>query len=398
MTSTRIGNDPEAQALAADAAPPSGTAARVAVLTGLVLVVLVGLAIVPRLKARADVRTESKELGLQTVSVIHPKRGASAQEVVLPANIQAYTDAPIFARTGGYLRRWYVDIGARVTEGQLLAEIETPEVDAQLRQARADLNTAEANLQLSQITASRYEGLLKTNAVSQQDADNASGDFQAKKAIVQSAESNVKRLESLHSFQRIYAPFDGVITARNTDIGALIDPGSGTQRELFHIAAVHKLRVYVSVPQTYYRVAKPGLKVELSIAEYPGRRFEGTLVETANAIDASSRTLLAEIAVDNAGGELLPGAFAQAHLSLGSEQAPLLVPVSALIFHSAKLQVGTLDDTHHAALKEVSLGRDFGNEVEITSGLSPDDAVIVDPPDSLVAGQELRVAGKKATS
>jgi RND family efflux transporter MFP subunit len=358
-----------------------------------VVVAMVGLAIVPRLRARAEVRAETRELAVPRVSLVTPSRGAPQQEIILPANIQAYTDAPIYARTNGYLKRWYVDIGAKVKAGDLLAEIETPELDDQLKQARADLGIAEANLSLAQITAARYEDLLKTNSVSRQDADNARGDLEAKKATARSAEHNVKRLEDLGSFEKIYAPFDGVITARNTDIGALIDSGSGAQgKELFHIAAVRKLRVYINVPQTYSRTATPGLDAYLTLPEFPGRKFPGVLVKTANAIDLATRTLLVEVAVDNQSGELLPGAYAQAHLKLASEGNAMLLPVSALIFRSAGLQVATVDANNHVQLRSVTLGRDFGNEVEVLSGVTPDERVIDNPPDSLANGQDVRVA------
>jgi RND family efflux transporter MFP subunit len=374
----------------AEGPPPRSNAF---LIIALVVFALGALAVVPRLRARAEVRAETQELSVPTVAVAHPGHQPPEQEVVLPASIQAFTDAPIYARTNGYLKRWYVDIGARVTAGELLAEIETPEIDEQLRQARADLDTARANLQLARITSTRYQGLLKMNSVSEQDADNAAGDFEAKKAIVQSAEYNVKRLEDLRSFQKIFAPFDGVITARNTDIGALIDSGSGgSGRELFHIAAVRKLRVYVSVPQAYSRAATPGLPVYLTLSEFPDRRFQGTLGQTASSIDTASRTLLVEIAVDNQGGELLPGAYAQAHITLKSQGNLVLLPVTALIFRSAGLQVATLDSQDRVSLKAVTLGRDFGNEVEVVAGVGPDDVVIVDPPDSLTAGQQVRVA------
>src|SRR5579864_7990741 len=259
----------------------------VALVAFLIVAAVVISGIVPRVRARATLRSETNQLAVPAVVIAQPKRAAPGQEVILPANVQAFKDAPIYARTNGYLKRWYVDIGARVKTGQLLAEIDTPEVDQQLRQARADLSTAEANMHLSEITSTRYQGLLKTDSVSQQEADNANGDFAAKKAIVQSSQANLRRLEELQSFQKIYAPFDGVITARNTDIGQLIDSGSsgGPKSELFHIAQPGKLRVYVNVPQVYSQLTKPGLKADLMLAEFPGRRFEGTLIRTADAID-----------------------------------------------------------------------------------------------------------------
>jgi RND family efflux transporter MFP subunit len=338
-------------------------------------------------------KRETQEMAVPTVSVIHPKRASAAQEIVLPANIQAFTDSPIYARTNGYLKRWYVDIGAHVKAGQLLAEIDTPEVDQQLQQARADLNTAEANDHLAEITAARYQGLLKTDAVSRQDADNATGNWEAKKAMVQSAQFNVKRLEDTQAFQKIYAPFDGVITVRKTDIGALINSGNGgPAQELFHIASIHRMRVYVNVPQTYSRAAKPGLTADLTLPEFPERRFKGTLVRTAEAIDAASRTLLAEFDVGNPTGELLPGAYAEMHLQIPGGSSTYMLPVNTLIFRTEGLQIATLRDNNHIVLIPVTLGRDFGNEVEIVSGLDGTEQVIVNPPDSLVSNETVRIA------
>ncbi len=349
--------------------------------------------VLPRVKARATVRAETMEMAVPSVAVVHPQRSARVQEIVLPANVQPFTSAPIYARTNGYLKHWYVDIGTHVQKGQLLAEIETPEVDQQLRQARADLATAEANLNLSQTTATRYQDLLKTDAVSKQETDNTIGALAANKAIVQSNGANVKRLEELQSFQKIYAPFDGVITARNTDIGALIDSGSsgGPRTELFHIAQPYKMRVYVNVPQAYSQVAKPGLTGDLTLAEFPGRRFQGKLVRTANAIDVTSRTFLVEIDVDNPTGELLSGAYAEVHLNLPADDPTYALPVNTLLFRSEGLRVGTVKDGK-VTLIPVTLGRDFGNEVEVVAGLNGDEAVVVNPPDSLVSGQTVRIA------
>jgi RND family efflux transporter MFP subunit len=350
--------------------------------------------ILPRIHARDELKTETTEMAIPTVSVVRPQRGAAPQEIVLPANVQAYIDSPIYARTNGYLKRWYVDIGARVREGQLLADIETPEVDQQLRQARADLATAQANLHLAQITADRYAGLLKTDSVSKQDADNAEGNFAAQKATTQSAEANVKRLEELQSFEKIYAPFDGVITARNTDIGALIDSGSsgGMRTELFHIAQPDKLRVYVNVPEGYSQAMKPGLTADLTLAEFPGRRFAGTLVRTANAIDQATRTLLVEVRVNNPTGTLLSGAYAELHLKLPNAVSSFIPPVNALLFRSEGLRVAAVTDGQHVELKPVSLGHDFGTEVEVVSGLTGDESIVVNPPDSIVSGEEVRLA------
>jgi RND family efflux transporter MFP subunit len=379
--------------------PRSGRGALWMILALLIVAAIVVAGIIPRSRAARDLRKETNDLAVPTVSVIHPKLGASQSEIVLPGNIQAFTDSPIYARTNGYLKKWYVDIGARVTSGQLLADIETPEVDQQLDQARADLNTAQANYNLSQITSTRYEDLLKTDSVSKQDVDNAHGDFEAKKAMVASAQSNVKRLEELQSFEKIYAPCDGVITARNTDVGHLINSGNGgPATELFHIAAIRTMRVYINVPQQYSQAAKPGLTADLTLQEFPGRRFPGKLVRTADAIDLASRTLLVEVDVDNPSGEVLPGAYTEVHLKIPSGVPALILPVSALIFRSDGLQVGTVQDGNRAALTTIILGHDMGSEVEVVSGLAATDSVIANPPDSLISGEAVRVvtAGSNA--
>ena len=379
--------------------PPSGRGRLVlfAVAFLVVVAVIVAAGIIPRQRARAALRQETDAMAIPIVRVVPLKRAAAAEEIVLPANVQAFTDAPIYARTNGYLKKWYADIGTRVKAGQLLAEIDTPEVDQQLRQARADLNTAEANLHLSQITADRYAGLLKTDSVSKQDADNAAGDYEAKKAIVKSGEANVQRLTELLSFQKIYAPFDGVITARNTDIGQLIDSGSsgGPGRELFHIASVKKLRAYVNVPQDYSRNAKPGLVADLTFPDLPGKRIPGKLVSTSDSIDPSSRTLLVQFEVDNANGELLPGAYAALHLKLPAGSSSYIVPATSLMFRSEGLRLATVND-NKAALLPVTIGRDFGTEVEIISGLTGNESIIVNPLDSLLPGQQVRISQNAA--
>ncbi len=362
-----------------------------AVVTAAVIVVA---GLLPRIQARTALRRETAEMAVPAVVVVQPKRSAPAQEIVLPANVQAFADAPIYARTNGYLKRWYVDIGTRVKEGQLLAEIDTPEVNQQLRQSRADLATAQANLNLSKITSERYAGLLMSDSVSKQEADNAAGDYEAKQANLQSAQANVKRLEELKSFQKIYAPFSGVITARNTDIGALIDSGSsgGVRTELFHIVQPDKLRVYVSVPQIYSQAAKPGLTAELTLSEFPGRPFVGKLVRTANAIDPTSRTLLVEIAVNNPIGQLFTGSYAEVHLKLPTAAAAFILPVNTLLFRSEGLRIAAVGDGQHVELRPITLGHDFGSEVEVIAGLNGGENVIVNPPDSLVTGETVRIA------
>ncbi len=375
----------------------SGGAATRAILL-LFTVVAVALIVIwgisSRRKANAQLSQETRELAIPTVMVVHPKRGAPQQEIVLPGDMQPYTDAPIYARTTGYLKSWHVEMGARVKSGQLLAEIDTPEVDQQLLQARADLATAEANLSLAEITATRYKDLMKTESVSQQDVDNANGNYEARRTAVESARSNVKRLEELQSFKKIYAPFDGVITARNTDIGALIDSGSGggPARELFHIAAVNRLRVYVNVPQVYSPHIKSGLRAELTLAEFPGRHFEGMIVRDAGAIDNATRTLLTEIDVNNPLGELKPGGYVEVHLKLPTAVTTFALPVNTIIFKSAGLQVATVKEGKNIDLVPITPGRDFGTEIEVLAGLKGDESVVINPPDSLTNGEPVRVA------
>src|SRR4051794_31073408 len=364
----------------------------VIVLLGAVGTVMWGVS--TRTRALGVVTQETRDMAVPAVAVVTPARGAPPGGIVLPRTIQAFADAPIYARTNGYLKRWHVDIGAKVQAGQLLAEIDTPELDQQLLQARADLSTTQANARLAQTTAERYRDLIQSDSVSQQDLDNANGNLEARETAVESARANVKRLEQLQSFRRIEAPFDGVITARNTDVGALIDSG-GNAKELFHLAAVHRLRVFVNVPQVYSRAARPGLAAELTLKEFPGRRFTGTLARTSNSIDVASRTLLAEIDVDNAHGELLPGSYAEVHIKLPTATTTLRLPVDALIFKSDGLQVATVDAANRVSLVTVTSGRDFGDSVEIVAGLSGGERIVSNPPDSLEAGQIVRVVTRQ---
>jgi RND family efflux transporter MFP subunit len=359
--------------------------------------VVVASGVIPRLRSRQALRRQTRLSAEPAVTVVRPERGNPAEEVVLPGNIQAFIDAPIYARTNGYLKKWYFDIGAHVKQGQLLADIETPEVDQQLQQARADLATNEADLKLAQITAERYVGLFKTDSVAKQDVDNAVQNAAAKAAVVKSAQANVRRLEQLVSFEKVYAPFDGVITARNTDIGQLIDSGSsgGTQRELFHMAAINKLRVFVNVPQVYSHAAKPGIKADLTLPEIPGRRFEGTLVRTADAIDPATRTLPVEVDVVNSTGLLFPGAYTEVHFKIRADKSTLIIPSESVVFRSEGVRVPVVVNGNRAALVPVVLGRDFGRTIEILSGLEADSLVISDPPDSLVDGEIVRVIGTK---
>jgi RND family efflux transporter MFP subunit len=367
-----------------------------------VLILLVAIAvaagiaisgIAPRLRARQNLREETDRLAAPPVNVIHPARATRAEEVVLPGNIQAFTDAPIYARTNGYLKRWYFDIGAHVKTGALLAEIESPEIDQQLQQAREELNTAQANLRLGQLTANRYTDLFKTDSVARQDVDNAVQDAAAKAATVKSAQANVARLEQLVGFEKVYAPFDGILTARKTDVGQLIESGSsgGAARELFHMAAIDRLRVFVNVPQVYSHDAKPGMLIDLTLPEMPGRRFTGKLVRTAGSIDPTTRTLTVEVDVSNTAGLLFPGAYAEVHFKIQSSAETLTVPSTSLIFRGKELRIPVVENGNRIVLKAVTPGRDFGNTIEILSGLSAGAAVVANPPDSLVEGETVRV-------
>ncbi len=344
-----------------------------------------------RVEAADALKRRTLDMSIPAVTVFHPRRGAAVEEVVLPGNAQAYVATPVWARTNGYLKAWYFDIGAHVKAGQLLAEIETPEVDKELDQARADLATAQANYDLSQTTATRYQSLFKSDSVAKQDVDDRVGDLNAKKATVDSAKYNLQRLEEMQRFEKVYAPFDGVITTRNIDIGALINAGANAPgKELFDIAATNRLRVYVNVPQQYSRAVAPGAAADLTQAEYPGRRFAGKIVRNAEAIDPASRTLLTEVDVENPTGELLPGAFLSVHLKLRTPGVSMMIPANALIFRAEGLQAAVVRD-NKAELRTITIGRDYGTEVEVVSGISPGDEVIENPSDSLLSGAEVRI-------
>jgi RND family efflux transporter MFP subunit len=401
-----VTSTPEPETIELQTMPPSpdgfrsaaGARRRTAILVAAAALALLALVIYSGIHSRAvaEARLErrTEQAAIPTVDVVFPRVGAPTQEIVLPGNTQAFSDSPIYARTSGYLKRWYFDIGAHVQKGQLLAEIETPEVDQQLLQARADLDTAQANLNIAKITASRWQDLVSTGSVSQQETDQAVSNLSAVKAAAESSSANVRRLEQLQSFERVYAPFDGIVTARNTDIGALIDAGASTQpKELFHMAAIRKLRLYVSVPEVYSRAARSGAPATLTLDEFPSQAFHGILVRNANSIDIASRTLLVEVDVDNPTGQLLPGAYVFVHLKLPDETRSVTIPSNTLIFRKEGLQVGLVRNGK-AELVPVKIGRDYGSTVEIVSGLQPTDAVIVDPSDSLVAGIPVRLISK----
>ena len=349
--------------------------------------------IMPRLEARDALKKETQGLNVAPVSVIKPKARDGAQELVLPGSIQAFTEAPIYARTNGYLKRWYADIGTHVKAGQLLAEIDTPEVDQQLRQAEADVATAEANARIARITADRWRDLLKSDSVSKQDADEKQSQAASMEATLKSAAANRDRLHELHSFKRIVAPFDGVVTARETDIGQLINAGSGTGPELFRVADNHRLRLYVRVPQTYAAMMRPDLMASVVFPDRPGMQYDARLARTADALDATSRTLLAELIVDNKSGELLPGAYAEVHFKVPADAGltTFRLPSNTLLFRGDGLHVATVDASGHVALKAVEIGRDYGAAVEIVRGITGAERVILSPPDSITEGTAVRV-------
>jgi RND family efflux transporter MFP subunit len=347
-----------------------------------------------RLEAKAELRQVARNAAEPFVNVVYPKGGAKAEEIELPGNTQAFTDTPIYARTNGYIKNWYVDIGARVKQGQLLAVIETPELDQQLLQARADLENAEANLQIADITATRWQNLLKTDSVSHQEADQAVSGLHSRQALVDSNRANVDRLEQLQSFERIVAPVDGVITARNTDIGALIQADTTAPKEIFHLSAIQKLRIYIPVPEVYGSSVKTGDAVDVTLDAFPGLNFTGTLVRNANAIDTTSRTLNVEVDVDNSSGRLMPGAYAFVHFKVAPTSGAVAIPSNALLFRAEGLRVGVVRNSR-VALLPITIGQDYGSEVEVLSGLTAGDAVIVNPSDSLANGAQVRVENQR---
>src|SRR5215471_12500639 len=356
------------------------------------LVIVGGLTLIQRRSQYQALAKETEALAIPTVSVSHAAPAKGEEDLVLPGTMQAYVESPIYARTSGYVKKWYHDIGTRVAQGDLLADIDTPEVDQQLSQAKADLATAQANANLSRITAARYQELIKTDGVSKQEVDNAVGDLAAKDATVNSAQANVRRLEELEGFKHVVAPFSGVVTRRQTDIGQLVNAGNGgSSQELFSLAQTDPLRVYVNVPEAYAPAIHAGLLAYLELTQYPGRKFEGKVVRTAEAIDLSSRTLLTEVDVPNRAGELLPGGYAQVHLAVQVSGEHVQVPVNALLFRSEGLRAVVVDANHKIRLQPLTIGRDYGNALEVLQGLSASDWIVLNPADSLEEGQQVNV-------
>jgi RND family efflux transporter MFP subunit len=366
---------------------------------GLMVVALVIAAVVffgisARHNTENKLEKDTAVAAISSVNVVYPSASSLSSEIALPGNTQAFIDSPIYSRTSGYLKDWYFDIGAHVRKGQLMAVIETPELDQQLQVAQADLKSAQANLDLANTTSTRYQNLLKTNSVSKQETDVAVSDAAAKKAAVDASTANVRRLEQLQSFEKVYAPFDGIVTARNTDIGRLISAGQNTTaQELFHLAAIGKLRVYVAVPEAYSSAIKVGSKATLTLDEFPGKTFEGTIARNSNAIDQSTRTLNVEVDVDNPKAELLPGAYVFVHFKVPEHSTGLMLPSNTLLFRSEGLRVGVVRNGR-VQLVPVKISKDAGATVEIASGLTPNDPVILDPSDSLASGQEVQIANR----
>ena len=365
------------------------------VLAVLTVLLVIGIAagIVSRSVSERHLEQVTERDAVLSVNVMHPTVTGSASEITLPGNTQAFNDTPIYARTSGYLKNFFVDIGQHVHQGQLMAVIETPEVDEQLQVAQANLKSAQADLNLANTTSQRYQNLLKEDSVSKQETDVAVSGAAAKQAAVEAAEANVRRLRELQSFERVYAPFNGVVTARNTDIGALIDAGAGSAqpRALFSIAAIGRLRVFVPVPEVYAPAIADGAKASLTLDEYPGQAFEGTVTRNSSTIDPGSRTLNVEVDVNNAGGKLLPGAYVFAHFKLPQERQMLSIPANALLFRAEGPRVGVVRNGH-AHLQPITIGKDNGSTLEIATGLTASDQIILNPADSLAEGQPVRVA------
>jgi membrane fusion protein, multidrug efflux system len=364
---------------------------------------LLAAGILPRFRAQSALAAQTTVQSVQTVSVITPKAAPATQELLLPGAVTAFSDAAIYARTSGYVQHWYVDIGAHVNKGQVLADIQTPELDAQLQQARADEATAQANFNYAKATAQRWQDMLKTQSVSQQDADTKNGDMLAKRAMLQSAQANVQRLAELVSYEKVVAPFDGVVTARNVDVGALVTAGSApglaaSTGELFHVAQRDTLRVFIDVPQTDAPYVTADTQAYLTVQQFPGKQFIAHVVRNSGAIDPVSRTLRVEVDVDNRDSTLLPGAYAQVHLALQNGSPALDLPVSALLFRPDGVTIATVDSAGKTALRSVTVGRDFGTHVEILTGLQAGEQVIDNPGDAMTNGETVKIATSSSAS
>lgn len=356
----------------------------------LVLGVLGGLTVLRRQAAFRTLAQETEISAVPTVAVLHATLEDAQEDLVLPGTLQAFTESPIYARSNGYLKKWYRDIGSRVKQGDLLAEIDAPEQDQDLSLAKAAREQIVANLALAKSSAERWEALRKTDAVSQQEVDEKKGAYAQLQASLTAADANVRRLEELQAYRKVYAPFDGVITKRNVDTGMLISAGNGGQ-QLFHLSQMDPIRVFVTVPELSVPAIRTGLKVYLELAQYPGRRFEGAVARTSESIDPATRTLLTEVDVPNGAGQLLPGGYAQVHLRVGTAGDRLLVPVNALLFRAEGLRAVVVDANHRVHLRALTIGRDYGTTLEVLQGLSKDEWIVLNPPDSIEEGEEVHV-------
>jgi membrane fusion protein, multidrug efflux system len=393
VTPTELMNPPPQPARQAPPAQHSSRKAGVLIVVVVLVLVIAGaVTIAAKFGEKKALAAETEKLAVPAVTVIHPTAERSHEELVLPANVQAYKESPIFARTNGYLLHWYKDIGSHVKKGELLAEIDTPEVDQELLQARAAEQQAQAQLQLAKTSAQRWQNLRKSDSVSQQEVDQQVSGYAQAQANVAAAQANVRRLQQMESFKRVYAPFSGVITKRLIDVGALINAGNGgNNRELFDISQVDPLRVYVYVPQTYSPLIHPGMEALLDQREYSGQEFKGKVVRTSDSIDPTTRTLLTEVDVPNPKGQVLPGSYAQIHFAAHIEAPRLTVPVNTLLFRAEGPRAAVVGDDNKVHLHAITIGRDYGSVVEVLDGLQANDEIVVNPADSLEDGQQVNV-------
>jgi RND family efflux transporter MFP subunit len=361
---------------------------------GLVLILVIAgvITLASKVGEKKALAAETERLATPTVTLVHPTMEQSHEELILPANVQAFKESPIYARTNGYLLHWYKDIGSRVKQGDKLADIDTPEVDQELMQARAARQQADAQLQLAKISSDRWQNLRKSDSVSQQEADQQVSGYAQAQANLAAADANVRRLQNLESFKHIFAPFSGVLTKRNIDVGALINAGSSPNQQLFNVAQVDPLRVYINVPQSYSPAIHIGMKAYLDQNEYAGQKFEGKVVRTADSIDPATRTLLTEVQIPNPTGKILPGAYAQIHFAAHIEAPRLTVPINTLLFRAEGPRAAVLGPDNKVQLRPITIGRDYGSAVEVVQGLQADDQLIVNPSDSLEDGQQVNVA------
>jgi RND family efflux transporter MFP subunit len=376
-------------------AVPPRTALRIIGLVLLVLVIGGAISMFSRIRAGRTLARDTERESIPVVAVVHPSTESPDEQLVLPASVQAYEESPIFARTNGYLLRWNKDIGSHVNKGELLADIDTPEIDQELMQARATRQQVAAQLDLAKISAERWQNLRKTDSVSQQEADMQTSNYQQAVANLAAADANVHRLEQMESFKHVYAPFSGVITRRNVDPGALISAGS-TGRALFNLARVDPLRVFANVPQSYSPAVKVGMPAVLVLQEFPGQKFSGTIARTSDAIDPATRTLLTEVDVPNPDGRLLPGSYGELHFKAAVNTAKLTIPVNAMLFRQEGPRVAVVGSDNKVHLRPIAIGRDYGSSLEILQGISAEDRIIINPADSLEDGQQVHVSEQQS--